>query len=363
MTAEDAGGPDDLPTFIISVGTQVVLKAAKRVPGTDTVHPVGSVAEVLEAPANNRRPYRVRFVDGSTVRATFGELAVRRREVAEELATPGADLRRYVIYRVAAGSRAFGLATEASDEDRRAVYLPPAEMTWSLFKPPEQLEYRSTGDVEPGARGGAPGYPIAPLRGSEPPGLGPEGASYDSPGHRPGHTRPTEEVCWELEKFLHLALQANPNILETLWSPTVLYADANGRALRELRTAFLSRHLYKTYSGYVLSQFRLMQRGFEKKGTYKTKHAMHLIRLLYSGLHALRTGEILVDVGEHREELLRIRGGALAFEEVRQRALELTREFQAAFATTGLPERPDYERVNRFLVQARRSMVEDRRRG
>ena len=30
-----------LPTFIISVGTQVVLKSAKRVPGTDLVKPVG----------------------------------------------------------------------------------------------------------------------------------------------------------------------------------------------------------------------------------------------------------------------------------------------------------------------------------
>ena len=45
--------PDRLPTFIISVGTQVVLKSAKRVPGTDLVKPVGSVAEVLEAPARS----------------------------------------------------------------------------------------------------------------------------------------------------------------------------------------------------------------------------------------------------------------------------------------------------------------------
>jgi hypothetical protein len=57
-----------LPTFIISVGTQVVLKSAKRVPGTDIIKPVGSVAEVLEAPASNSRPYLIRFVDGVTMR-------------------------------------------------------------------------------------------------------------------------------------------------------------------------------------------------------------------------------------------------------------------------------------------------------
>jgi predicted nucleotidyltransferase len=302
----------DLPTFIIPVGTQVVLRAARRAPGGDAVKPAGSVAEVLEAPTTNRRPYVIRFVDGVTMRASFGELAVRRRELDDELQTPGPDLRQYVIYRAAAGSRAFGLATEHSDEDRRAVYLPPAELHWSLFKPPEQIEAESSG---------------------------------------------VEEVCWELEKFLRLALQANPNILETLWSPTVLYADETGEELRGLRDAFLSRHLYKTYSGYVLSQFRLMTKRYERQRAYRAKHAMHLVRLLYSGIHALRTGEILVDVGEHRDELLRIRGGELTFEEVSARARELDRVFQEAFASTRLPERPDYERVNAFLVRARRRMV------
>ena len=132
-----------------------------------------------------------------------------------------------------------------------------------------------------------------------------------------------------------------------------------GQELRDMRAAFLSRHLYKTYSGYVLSQFRLMRRNFEKTGKYKAKHAMHLIRLLYSGIHALRTGEILVDVGEHRDELLGIKAGSLSFEEVRTRALELDQVFQEAFAATTLPERPDYERVNRFLIEARRRMVDD----
>jgi hypothetical protein len=303
-----------LPTFIISVGTQVVLKSAKRVPGSDLVKPVGAVAEILEAPANNLRPYLVRFVDGVTMRVKFGELVIRKRELDEELATPGPDLRQFVILRVAVGSQAFGLATETSDEDSRGVFLPAAALTWSLFKPPEQVEYATDG---------------------------------------------IEEVDWELEKFLRLALQANPNILETLWSPQVLHVTDLGQELRDLREAFLSRHLYKTYSGYVLSQFRLMRKNHDAKGTYKAKHAMHLIRLLFSGIHALRTGDILVDVGEHREELLRIKSGAFSFEDVRTRALELDQIFQQAFAATALPERPDYERVNRFLIRARRRMVDD----
>src|SRR5438874_121659 len=99
-----------------------------------------------------------------------------------------------------------------------------------------------------------------------------KGRSGSEPEKRVGDV--AEEVDWELEKFLRLALQANPNILETLWSPAVLHMDDVGKQLRELRPAFLSRHLYKTYSSYVLSQFRLMKQGVERKGTYKPKHAM-----------------------------------------------------------------------------------------
>jgi hypothetical protein len=101
MTDDIPAPPEQLLTFIIPVGTQVVLKAARRVPDSGDVKPKGSVGEVLESPAGNDRPYLVRFADGVTLRLKFGELAIRRREVDEELATPGEDLRRWVVYRVA----------------------------------------------------------------------------------------------------------------------------------------------------------------------------------------------------------------------------------------------------------------------
>ena len=40
-------------------------------------------------------------------------------------------------------------------------------------------------------------------------------------------------------------------------------------------------------------------------------------------------------------------------------ALSLHQEFNAAFATTRLPERPDYERANAFLVNARRRALSE----
>ncbi|MCE9567233.1 MAG: nucleotidyltransferase domain-containing protein [Planctomycetes bacterium] len=301
------------PNFLIPVGTQIVLRYDRRVPGTDIEKPAGTVGEVIDAPDSNDRGYLVRFLDGTEFRLKFGELLVRRVDHSvEATGTPGPDVSAFVVYRVMVGSRAFGLSTESSDEDRRGIYLPPADWHWSLTKPPEQVESFSPG---------------------------------------------IEEVDWEIEKFVRLALHANPNLLETLWSPVVLFSDETGGALRAMRTSFLSRHLYRTYSGYVLSQFRLMKRGYDADGHFKAKHAMHLIRLLHSGIHALTEGEIRVDVQEHREELLAIRRGQVAFEEVSKRALELDRVFQEAFTRTTLPEKPDTERANRFLIAARRRRV------
>ena len=301
------------PNFLIPVGSQVVLRYDRRVPGTDSAKPKGTVGEVVEAPESNDRPYLVRFLDGVSFRLKFGELLVRRGDHSvEATATAGPDVSAFVVYRVTVGSRAFGLATESSDEDRRGVFLPPADWHWSLTKPPEQVEVFGDG---------------------------------------------VEEVDWEIEKFVRLALQANPNILETLWSPAVLHCDETGAELVAMRSAFLSRHLYRTYSGYVLSQFRLMKRGFATDRRYKPKHAMHLIRLLHSGIHAMTDGDIRVDVGEHRDELLAIRRGGVPFEEVEARALELDRVFRTAFEGTALPERPDTERANKFLIAARRRRV------
>ncbi len=67
---------------------------------------------------------------------------------------------------------------------------------------------------------------------------------------------------------------------------------------------------------------------------------------------------IRIDVAEHREELLHIRNDGLPFEEVKRRALELDEQFQQAFEGTALPEQPDYQRVDDFLIAARRRMVD-----
>ncbi len=311
--------------FVIPAGTQVVLQTAKAVTpgdsGSSTVPEAlkfrkpGSVGVIIKCPSHNDLAYTVRFTDGTTVEATFDEIILRRQEIENLLIDTETDFRQHIIYRCQVGSKAFGLSTESSDDDHRGIFLPPARCHWSLKTIPEQIESNDGVD---------------------------------------------DEVYWELEKFLKLALKANPNILETLWTPVVVESTPIADRLREIRDAFLSKHLYKTYSGYVLSQFRRMKNSYEKKGTYKTKHAMHLLRLLHSGISALSKGGIMIDVSSHRDHLMRVRDGQFSFEEVRQQALELDRKFQGAFESTSLPEQPDFELVDQFLIDARRTMAREK---
>ena len=87
---------------------------------------------------------------------------------------------------------------------------------------------------------------------------------------------------------------------------------------------------------------------------------MHLIRLLLSGITVLREGFVPVQVSFHREKLLTIKAGEMPRDEVEKWRIELHRWFDRAFEETTLPERPDYERANEYLVKARRlAMAEE----
>jgi hypothetical protein len=86
---------------------------------------------------------------------------------------------------------------------------------------------------------------------------------------------------------------------------------------------------------------------------------MHLIRLLLSGINVLQEGFVSVAVGEHRGRLLAIKSGETKWDDVEAWRLELHQEFKLAFEQTKLPERPNYERANGYLIRARHLALEE----
>ncbi|WP_406418124.1 nucleotidyltransferase domain-containing protein [Streptomyces sp. NBC_00873] len=226
------------------------------------------------------------------------------------MTTPDAEalVRDHTIYSCVMGSRAFGLATDGSDTDRRGVFLAPTPLFWRFEKPPTHVE----GPAE-------------------------------------------EQFSWELERFCELALIANPNVLECLHSPLVERVDPIGRELLSLRDAFLSRLAHRTFVRYALGQRRKLEANVRQHGAPRWKHAMHLLRLLASGRDLLRTGELTVDVGAAREELLAVKRGEVPWPEVERRMTRLAEENDEAAAGSPLPPEPDRARVEDFLIRTRRT--------
>lgn len=303
------------PNLIYSTGTQVV--SLKRLQGSNgrTAHPEGAVGVVVRSPVDRLHAYRVRFVDGFEANLHHDQLVLLAEYKQGEINDSSVVLSNHalydrVIYRCVVGSQAYGLATDESDVDRRGIYLPPAELHWSLFGVPEQLENDQT-----------------------------------------------QEAYWELQKFVIMALKGNPNILECLYTPFVEHATPLAQELLDMRELFLSKLVFQTYNGYVMSQFKRMQADVRNHGQIKWKHVMHLIRLLCSGVRVLREKVVSVHVGEERERLLAIKSGAVPWEEIEAWRLRLHADFERAYENTDLPERPNYEATNDFLVRARRAAV------
>jgi uncharacterized protein len=305
------------PNLIFTVGTQVVTLRDVVGQNGRTLHPRGAVGVVVKSPTDLDHAYRIRFPDGVEESLNSGDLTplAKFKEGGigdSSLAAQGSQLFDRVIFQCIIGSQAYGLADGESDIDRRGFYLPPAALHWSLYGVPEQLECHET-----------------------------------------------QEAYWEIQKFLVLALKANPNVLECLYSPLVEKATPLAEELLGMRDIFLSRLVYQTYNGYVMSQFKKMQADIRNQGQVKWKHVMHLIRLLISGISVLREGFVPVRADEDREQLLAIKRGEMPWKETEKWRLALHTEFDKALEQTSLPERPDYEKANDFLIKARHAALSE----
>jgi hypothetical protein len=142
----------------------------------------------VHSPASPEHSYRVKFADGAESTVQRNGLTIFKHTDEEIPGMPDpSDLRRFVIFQCIVGSTAYGLNQVGSDVDRRGFYLPPADLHWALSGVPEQLETEH------------------------------------------------EECYWEIEKFIRLALKANPNVLECLYSPLVETCTPIAAQLVEMR--------------------------------------------------------------------------------------------------------------------------------
>ena len=280
-----------------------------------------------------------------------------------------------LIYHVICGSVSYGLNTPESDVDKKGVTITPKEYFYGL-KTFEQQEYGA------------------------------------------------DEVIYSLHKFVRLAFDANPNILEILYTDpkNILFINKYGKKLRENRHLFLTTRVRHSFGGYSHAQLKrirghrkwimfdqkepkpedficiktrpdsknkMISYGHFKEQEYKTalkKYNQYLAwkknrnpkrakleeKYNYDSIHATHLVRLskmckeILETGEvrvlrpDREELLAIRNGEWSYEKLIAYAEDREKQLDNLYDKSPLPKKPNYKAINNLLIEITGDFLNER---
>ncbi|WP_256641803.1 nucleotidyltransferase domain-containing protein [Streptomyces murinus] len=150
-----------------------------------------------------------------------------------------------LLFATVSGAHLYGFPSQDSDVDLRGVHLLPAADLLGLREPEET---RSKTWVRYGAE--------------------------------------LDLVTHDLRKFVRLMLRRNGYVLEQLLSPLVVHTGEAHRELSALAPGVITSHHAHHYRGFAVTQWRL----FEKTG--ELKPLLYTFRVLLTGVHLMRSGEV-----------------------------------------------------------------------
>lgn len=173
-------------------------------------------------------------------------------------------------------------------------------------------------------------------------------------------------VTHDAEKFFRLMLRRNGYVLEQIFSPLVVHSTPEHKELKAIASNCITRHHAHHYLGFATTQWKL----FSKESPPRVKPLLYVYRVLLTGIHLMRTGQVeanLVTLNEsaklsHIDELVeRKRSGPekgildAADLDFHTREYErLVKELERAHEQSNLPEAPSArDALNDLLVRLR----------
>lgn len=227
------------------------------------------------------------------------------------------DQRRRPLLRSLVGSRAHNLARPDSDYDFRGVFIVPTVDLLAL-------------------------------------------------GHNTKNTQwiegKVDDTSWEVGHFLFLATKCNPNILDvfraksqSLTVPDTL-ASSFGTALLRLWPHVVSRVPARAaYLGYAHNQFKKMMDQEAVDTPRVWKFGTTYLRVLQQGIDLQQTGEysLAIEDAAWRDQLHAVQEGRCTRGAIIDNAVRLQARLYQAEQESVLPDEPDLEAVNEFLLAAR----------
>ena len=175
-------------------------------------------------------------------------------------------------------------------------------------------------------------------------------------------------VTHDVRKFFHLLLKKNGYVLEQLYSPLIVQTTSEHAELKSIAHGCITKHHSHHYFGFAETQWNL----FLKESPRRVKPLLYVYRVLLTGIHLMRTGQIeanLVTLDEEFRlpyiaelvarklagpEKSKLEDADIAFHESEYERLRV--ELQAAHDASNLPEMPSDETraaLNELLVRVR----------
>lgn len=99
-------------------------------------------------------------------------------------------------------------------------------------------------------------------------------------------------VTHDARKFFELLLKKNGYVLEQVLSPLVVHTTAGHSELKELAADCVTRHHAHHYLGFAATQWKL----FAKEPSPRVKPLLYVYRVLLTGIHLMRTGEVEANI-------------------------------------------------------------------
>jgi predicted nucleotidyltransferase len=181
-------------------------------------------------------------------------------------------------------------------------------------------------------------------------------------------------VSHDVRKFFGLLLKKNGYVLEQLFSPLIVHTTPEHAELKSIavgnanRTGVITKHHSHHYFGFAETQWKLFLKGSPRR----VKPLLYVYRVLLTGIHLMRAGQIEANLVTLNEEFRlpyiadlvarklagpeksKLEDADIAFHESEYQRLRA--ELQAAHDASTLPELPSDDTrgaLNDFLVRIR----------
>jgi hypothetical protein len=152
-----------------------------------------------------------------------------------------------LVFATISGAHLYGFPSPDSDYDLRGVHLLPVEETLGLLPKKETIEVETVRN----------------------------GVEIDLVTH-------------DAAKFFSLMLKRNGYVLEQLYSPLVVQSSPAFQELTAIGFKCITRHHVHHYLGFAATQWGL----FEKENPPRVKPLLYVYRVLLTGIHLMKTGQV-----------------------------------------------------------------------